>query len=435
MRQERFELRVGFFSLGAMILLLYGWGWLKSFSPFDPPQIFWVRFHDVAGLSNNATVNVQGVRVGVVDKISFKVPEGLTDAPDENAQSPRVYTRLKISGIKIPIPKKAQITIQTLGLVGAKYIEITLPEVMTPNMEAIDPNVVVEGKDPVRVELVINNIAQKINTVAEAISSEEAAAAVRDLSATAKKMNKTMDKLPAVTESIRRSSDAFGVTSARFSRTAEAADRMSASANRFFNEGAQAMDSVESLAGGLRNTNSKVSKMLDNPEFSKDLRDTIEMAHKTADSIQKTINDLGSSTQGKELRSDVLTILGQIRSSTADIKASMSMVNKMADDQGLRTDLKDIVREAKEAMTRANNLLSDPTFKQDLSTTMQKVRTAATDVDIAAKQLHQILGKRAPLLRMLFGKPGDMKDVKLDENPKTAEPIRTPPIEPTTPLR
>lgn len=425
MNQDRYDLRVGFFSLGALILLLYGWGWLKSFSPFDPPQIFWVRFHDVAGLSNNATVNVQGVRVGVVDQISFKLPEGQTESADSNSKEPRVYTRLKISGIKLPIPKKADITIQTLGLVGAKYIEITLPQDMSAELEPIDPKVVVSGKDPVRVELVVNNIAEKINTVANAISSEEAASAVRDLGSAARKMNQTMDKMPAITDSIRRSSDAIGATAGRFSKTAEHAEKMTDSANRFFNEGTQALDSVETLAGGLTNTNKKVSKMLDNPEFTKDLRETVQMAKKTAETIQSTINDLGTSSQGKELRQDMLTILGRIQTSTSDIKQSMQMVNKLADDQGLRGDLREIVKEAKEAMTKANDLVSEPGFKQDFTQTMGKVRTAANNVDVAAKQLHQILGKRAPLLQMLFAKPGEIKIQKVEDPKKIESPDGT----------
>ncbi|MBX9570164.1 MAG: MlaD family protein [Candidatus Obscuribacterales bacterium] len=425
MNQDRYDLRVGFFSLGALILLLYGWGWLKSFSPFDPPQIFWVRFHDVAGLSNNATVNVQGVRVGVVDQISFKLPEGQIEPPDVDPKSPRVYTRLKISGIKMPIPKKAAVTIQTLGLVGAKYIEITLPQDMSTALEAIDPKVVVIGKDPVRVELVVNNIAEKINTVANAISSEEAASAVRDLGAAARKLNKTMDKMPAITESIRKSSDAIGATAGRFGKTADRADRMADSANRFFNEGTRALDSVETLAGGLSNTNKKVAKILDNPELSKDLRETVQMAQKTAETIQSTISDLSTSTQGKELRQDMLTILGRIQTSTGEIRQSMQMVNKLADDQGLRGDLREIVREAKEALTKANDIVSEPTFKQDFSQTMGRVRTAANNVDVAAKQLHQILGKRAPLLQMLFGKPGEIKIQKVEDPKKIESPDGT----------
>ncbi|MCA9801699.1 MAG: MCE family protein, partial [Cyanobacteria bacterium HKST-UBA02] len=56
----------------AMIMLLYGWTWLKSFSILHPPQLITVQFHDIAGLANNAPVNINGVRVGTVDRIDLK---------------------------------------------------------------------------------------------------------------------------------------------------------------------------------------------------------------------------------------------------------------------------------------------------------------------------------------------------------------------------
>lgn len=121
----------------------------------------------------------------------------------------------------------------------------------------------------------------------------------------------------------------------------------------------------------------------------------------------------------------MLTILGRIQTSTSDIKQSMQMVNKLADDQGLRGDLREIVKEAKEAMTKANDLVSEPGFKQDFTQTMGKVRTAANNVDVAAKQLHQILGKRAPLLQMLFAKPGEIKIQKVEDPKKIESPDGT----------
>ncbi len=57
------EWRVGFFVLVAFLMLAFGWGWLKSFS-VEAPQRFGVKFSDVAGLANNAPVNLNGVRVG-----------------------------------------------------------------------------------------------------------------------------------------------------------------------------------------------------------------------------------------------------------------------------------------------------------------------------------------------------------------------------------
>lgn len=411
MARENYELRVGFFGLGSIIMILYGWGWLKGFSPFEPPQVFWVRFHDVAGLSNNATVNVQGVRVGNVDQVSFKLPAGLTDAPDANAKEaklPKVYTRLKLNGIRVPIPRDSEITIQTLGLVGAKYIEITLPTEGVHN-ELIDPQAVVQGRDPVRVELVVNNIAKKINQAADAISSDEAASALKHISEAAIKLDKNLDKLPGITDSIKKASDNVGVTAAKFGKTADKAESVAENANRFFSEGKTSFDSVTTLATGLNATNKKVSKMLDNPALTKDLKETVELAHKTANTVQQAIAELNTTVKDKDLRQDLLSMLGKIQSSSEDIKLSMQVVNKLADDQGLRTDVKGVLRDAKEAMAKANTMLSDPSFRMDVTQTMSKVKSAAADVDLAARQLHQILGKRAPLMHMMFGKPGELE--------------------------
>lgn len=413
MARETYETRVGFFTLGALILTLWGWGWLKSFNILDPPVTFWVRFHDVAGLSNNATVNIQGVRVGTVDQISFVKPEGVTDAPDANeaeARLPKVYTRLKITAHKMTLPKSSEVTIQTLGLVGAKYIEITLPDNSSADTSLIDPQLVVEGKDPVRVEMVINGIAKKLNQAAGAVSSEEAAEAIKHISSAAAKLDKGLDKLPDLTESLKKSSDNVGVTALKFGKAAERTEQAVANASVFFGKGKNSLDSIGSLAEGLKVTNKKVDKILDNPALSKDLKETVELAHKTALSVQAAIAEMHNTVKDKELRQDILSMLGKIQNSSEDIKQSMQVVNKLADDQGLRSDVKGVVRDARDAMSKANTMLSDPAFKTDVSQTMGRVKTAASDVDVAAKQLRQILGKRAPLLQMMFGRPGKLPE-------------------------
>lgn len=66
------EAQVGLFATVALIMFIYGWSWLKGLSVLHPPQRFTVQFHDVAGLNSNAPVNVNGVRVGTVEKLSLK---------------------------------------------------------------------------------------------------------------------------------------------------------------------------------------------------------------------------------------------------------------------------------------------------------------------------------------------------------------------------
>lgn len=413
MFKEKYELRVGLFSLMALIMLMYGWSWLKGFSPLDPPVVFWVRFHDVAGLANNATVNIQGVRCGTVEQISFKVPPGLKELPDGDPGKeglPRVYLKVRVINHKMPIPKNAEITIQTLGLVGAKYIEITLPPgVDADHKEFIDPNEVVIGQDPIRVEMVINNIASKVNRAAEAISSEEAGSAMKDLAQAAAKLNKTMDKMPGVADSVKKASDNVARTSSQFGETAEQAKLVADNANKFLNQGTSTFGSVHTLATNLNKTNAKVGKILDNPELSRDLKETVELAHKTAKSISQTVSELSITVKDQNLRSDLIAMLSKLQSSSEDIRKSMQVVNQLAQDGELRQDVKVVVKDAREAMSKANDMLALPEFKTDIKQTIGKIHTAASDVDLAAKQLSQILRKRAPLLHMMFGKPGELE--------------------------
>lgn len=419
MQNPNYELRVGLFALFALIMLLGGWGWLKSFSPFDPPIHFWVKFHDVAGLSNNATVNIQGVRVGVVDRIQFSAPEGISEPADtspEDAYKPRVYARVKITATKMPIPKNSTITIQTLGLVGAKYIEITLPEIRSQSSETLDPNIIINGQDPVRVELVLNNFAHKFNAVVNQISSEKGSRAIKDYAEAGNKLNKNMDKLSILADDLKTTTLSVNSTAIRFGKAADSSDNAFSNASGFFSRGRQTMTSVDDLAITMKGTSSKLNKLLDNPNFSSDLKETMNLAHKTAETVASVMADLRGTVQDKDLRQDLITMLTKIETSTQDIKQSMQTVDRLASDGELRSDIKSAVQNAREAMDKANHLLDDPNFKADLTQTMHKVRTAAAEVDTAAQQVRQILGRRAPLLQMMFGRPGKIKVIESETN-------------------
>ncbi|MBP7577656.1 MAG: MCE family protein, partial [Candidatus Obscuribacter sp.] len=62
---------IGVFTTVAIILLLWGLCWLKSYSSLRPPQHIKLIFHEIAGLNDNAAVYVDGVRVGMVEQIEW----------------------------------------------------------------------------------------------------------------------------------------------------------------------------------------------------------------------------------------------------------------------------------------------------------------------------------------------------------------------------
>jgi ABC-type transporter Mla subunit MlaD len=399
MQQAKWEIRAGLFALGAIIALVWGWAWLKSFS-LNPPQSFIARFHDVAGMSTNATVNVQGMRVGTVENMLF--------VKDDNQQT-AIDCHIKITTDSVRVPEGSTISIQTVGLVGAKYVEITLPKVKNPVQP---PAQIPEGalvtapyvQEPARTELIVNRIASKLDDIVGNIDSEAAGHAVNNLSAAADKLNHNMDKLKDAAESVKKASSDIAVTSEKFGKTADSATVATQRASTFFKDGDTTLNKIGDLTGDFKGTSQRLNKLLDNPNFSGDLKETATQARKTAETIRGAMKDLTTTLQDKPLRDQITEALGRLQSSTDNIRHSMEIVNKISGDQGLRNDLKDIVRQAKEALEKADGLLADPNFARDLKTTVVKVRDAATNVDIVSRQMQTVLEKRAPLLHLLFGK-------------------------------
>jgi ABC-type transporter Mla subunit MlaD len=406
MESDKYAIRVGLFALFALILLVWGWAWLKSFSLFAQPQRFVAQFTDVAGLSRNATVNIQGVRVGTVEYMDF------VNDPQHPDHNRKINVHIKITDSSIVVPEGSHISIQTLGLVGAKYIEITLPRDAAGNVMAgrplnqndvlVPPNV----EEPVRVELVVNRVASRIDEVVSSIDIQQASNALHNLSQATAKLNKNMDRLTDAADSVKAASNNISLTSTKFGHTADNATIASERASTFFATGNTTLHNISELANEFRGTSRKVNHLLDNPNFSGDLRETIAQARQTAQTIREAMADINTTLKDKDVRDEVMGILTRLQTSTENIHRSMEIVDKMSADQGLRSDLKDVVRDAREAMAKANTLLADPTFKTNLDCAITKVREAATNVDTDARQIHQILSKRAPLLQLLFGRPG-----------------------------
>ncbi|HOL21247.1 MAG TPA: MlaD family protein [bacterium] len=116
-----------------------------------------ILFDYVGGLESGSPVRVSGVRAGEVKEIEI-----LYEA------QPKVLARVKIRH-DIKISTGSRITIQTLGLIGEKYIEIT----PSPEKKYIQPGEIVEGENPLSVEKLVEagqNMVIGLNNVLSDIS-------------------------------------------------------------------------------------------------------------------------------------------------------------------------------------------------------------------------------------------------------------------------
>lgn len=355
---------LGVFTTIALVCLVWGFCWLKEITSLRPPQHINVVFHEVAGLHDNAGVFVDGVRVGIVDKIEWQ-------------SSRRVLVKVRINSTGAVIPKGSKFVILTNGIVGAKFMEIRFPKESDGRVkdEGIANNSFVFGEDPVRPELAVNNIAMGLSDI-------------------------DMPKLRRNLEADRQ-------------RLACAADQLTVLARHttpVVDEMPQLQHEVIAFSRDTRRLTNRMDRFFSDPHLSKDLRETADKAKETVAKLQDVMHELNITLSDKPLRDDIIMALEQLNQATAKVQTSVLAVKDMAGDKELRMDVKDILAQAHGALDKVDNLLNKPTFGVELKNTLIETRQAVHHVDLAARQLNQIMGKRAPLLHMMVGRPGYIKD-------------------------
>ena len=382
---------LGVFTVLAVIFLLWGYLWFKGTGILGANQTINILFHEVAQLNDNADVFLNGIRVGMVDKIVW-------------LNERRVLVRVQITTKKVLVPQGASYRILTNGIVGAKYIEIDIPHApdIRAGLPALEDNAEVLGTDPARPELAINKLVIALSKV-------------------------DPQKLVNNYEEDR-------------TRLVRAADQLSILAIKTMPVVDNALPlerDLTQIAHDLRRVSSKVGALLDNPQFTNDLKVTTTKLKETADSVQTTVRDINTTLKDKSLREDLLSALKNLNNATEHVQNSVVAVEKMSKDLKLRSDVKDILLQARKTLDKVDSLLSRPGFGSDIKETLATTREAIGHLDTVARQLNQILDKRAPIMHLMFGRPGQLKSpttkdakAKAKDNKSLAPNSEAKPVEP-----
>lgn len=143
-----FELKVGIFILigiAILFLIVFSMGDLNLSKAVYHIN---VEFNFAAGIGFGAPVRLAGVGVGQVDGIRIAY-----DLNNKNTKA--IITASVDEGVRIE--DDARVTINTLGLLGEKYIEI-FPG--TPGRPALKDKETIIGNDPVPMEKITDNLAK-----------------------------------------------------------------------------------------------------------------------------------------------------------------------------------------------------------------------------------------------------------------------------------
>jgi phospholipid/cholesterol/gamma-HCH transport system substrate-binding protein len=161
---KTFELKVGVFILvGVAILFIIVFS-IGDINLSKTGYRINVLFNFASGIGPSAPVRLAGVGIGQVQGIH------VIHDPKDNKTKAELTAWINDN---IKIEEDAVVTINTLGLLGEKYLEI-LPG--TPGAAAVKPNGTLIGKDPVPMEKITENLAtlsESVKTIVDKIKCGE----------------------------------------------------------------------------------------------------------------------------------------------------------------------------------------------------------------------------------------------------------------------
>lgn len=155
MEDKSFELKVGTFVFIGIIILFMMVFSIGKIYVFQPGYKIKILFNFAGGISNSAPVRLAGVDVGEVDKISIYY--------DREIRKTRVEVLVWIKK-KVKIERDVVVRVNTLGLLGEKYLEII------PGSEEggfLKDGDVIVGEDPV----MLDELAEDLKELADSANA------------------------------------------------------------------------------------------------------------------------------------------------------------------------------------------------------------------------------------------------------------------------
>jgi phospholipid/cholesterol/gamma-HCH transport system substrate-binding protein len=186
MKQFTPELKVGILTLVALIVLATGTLFVGKFQWFKQTYEMNIQFDFVSGLQEGAPVRLNGVKVGAVRKISI-----------DTKKTPPIIVTVQLDK-KALMHKDAKAFINTLGLMGEKYVEIYAGSSNQPFLAYGDSIV---GESPTEVsdilqasKQVANDLARTMSVIADVFSQESTRISLKNVIARIDSISTNLDE-------------------------------------------------------------------------------------------------------------------------------------------------------------------------------------------------------------------------------------------------
>lgn len=331
--QQRFRVGatviLGLVLLAAMIFLVSDWHLLT------PGYTFFVDFSFANGLLPGAPVMVAGVEVGSVENIAF-VTEG---------NNTRVRLTVWVND-SARVFRNSKAYINTLGLMGEKYLEVTTGD---GDEQPVREGDVLAGIDPVRQDEILARGAELVREFQASISSVNAILGeagtrddIRNALHNVSNITRRVDGILAQNESsINVTLRNFGEASTSLNRSAAALDRMIAGNEQAFGE------SLQSFRGGMTDLQKFVNEsrpgmtraVTDLQSFSADMA---TLSRNNRAGIQTTITNVS------EASGDLKSVLEKLDTTLTRMNSSQGTLGMLLNDPAIGNNLRGASKDLRE---------------------------------------------------------------------------------------
>ena len=161
------ELKVGVLAILCLVILYFGFNFLKGVNIFSPTKVYVGQFERANGLTEQAPVYIKGYKVGLVETIKY-----------DFTQNPAFLVAVSIDKA-IALPRGTEMALIADGLLGGGAIELILPAMPNRAMpfQAGDtlPTLIVPGLvDNLQTGLLtqLDSLLSEANTLLASLNSE-----------------------------------------------------------------------------------------------------------------------------------------------------------------------------------------------------------------------------------------------------------------------
>ncbi|MDY0000309.1 MAG: MlaD family protein [Polyangia bacterium] len=331
MRSRALQIKVGLLVLVASGVLLAFIFALGHFSTAEGQSIY-VDFKFVGSLGQGAPVKVSGIKIGKIEQIQF-----LAGKYDPKLGR-RVFVRLKIWVEKRATPairSDSRFYINTQGILGEQYLEITPGNQDDPRSKPIPAGATLVGEDPPRADLVIARLYTLLESLTDLLHKE------RDtLVGMVKTGARSLDSLDKILVENR----------SKISKLLDDADRLVVEATDLSKDLRSGLDGGRTLRSSLANVN-RMTGTLD-----RELDPLLDKAKKALDSAAELGKVIGPEQRDKlmQVLDRILSITekadriaGDAQSVVSRVRMGQGSAGALLMDREIYEDVKEMVRDLK----------------------------------------------------------------------------------------